>query len=235
MPRYDYKAQTSSSKKLREEEKIPFKSRIYIATEGVETERKYFLKLEENSKDFVNKTIDIIPIVREKKDGRSNPNHIRNGIKEYYNEKINNFIKGIDSLWIVIDTDQHFNSNTEYMEFISSLNIDVKIEAAISNPSFELWLMLHYETAEEIDKTSDLKKIKENIKESNKNTYIKKELTKKNKERFLKGNTLHYYEHTKTAIKNAKSQLLVNENEKIYNNVGTTVSKLMEIIINGED
>lgn len=225
-----------NSYKLRKEEKISYKSKIFIAYEGVETEAKYFNMIKNKNKDSISSTVEVFPVDRLRKDGQSHPFQVRDGLIEYYEEIIKDYFdKKIDSLWIVVDIDKHFekgdkNSSAKcFFEFLSSLETKdkIKINLALSNPSFEIWLILHYKSTKEID----LKLIKENPKISSRKTYIKSILKETLKEDNQRNNMSTYYKYTNTAIKNSSSNDLGITNKELYEKVGTTVRNLLKSLI----
>lgn len=224
------------SYKVRTEHEKIIPKMIFIAYEGVVTEQKYFTLISDKIKSTPQSVVKIFPVERDKKDGKSHPQQIKDGIIEYYNEKIkSSFNKKVDSLWIVFDIDDHFKKNKDltekdvYSDFISDLYTEdgVVINAGISNPSFELWLILHFKTSDELD----IPLIRENKKITKGKTYIKKILSDITLENGKRININDYFDKTKNAIENSKSPKLFNNNKDLFENVGTTVNKLLEEIM----
>lgn len=228
------------SYKIREEGNKIDPKMIFIAYEGVVTESEYFNLISNKMKSMPQKVV-VFPLDRDKEDGNSHPEKVKEGIIEYYNERLKGgFDKKRDNLWIIIDIDKHFKKTdltTElevYLEFLSNLITEdgVKINAGISNPSFELWFILHYKTAEELD----IEKIKENRKVSKNKTYIKSlysEILLEGK--YLKEkrrrNIHDHFNNTLIAIKNSENKILCNENKELLDKVGTSVGKLLKMIL----
>ncbi len=219
--------------------KIEYKKLIFVAYEGVVTEPSYFKNMSQFVKSSKKYAVKIFPVNRFKKDGKSHPIHVRDGLFEYYNENLKGvFDKNKDELWIVIDIDKHFSATrtktTEevYDEFLESLDSigNVKINAAISNPSFELWLLLHFECVEELD----LEKIKENKRINKKKTYIKKYLDDCIKKRKEAGDTVLYTELTDKALQNVLSNRITDSNNKLILEIGTSMNKLIMHILEKE-
>ncbi|MGV3721384.1 MAG: RloB family protein [Actinomycetota bacterium] len=52
----------------------------------------------------------------------------------------------MDVAWAVLDGDEHIANNAEVWKDALRLAAKEKIELAISNPSFELWYLLHFES-----------------------------------------------------------------------------------------
>jgi len=218
--------------KIRTElELMDSKKFIFIAFEGVVTEPSYFNKLIKKVNEFTNYSVSICPVKRQKRDGRSHPIHIRDGMVEYYKEKLETFFdKTRDELWIVFDIDQHFSSlkGSSYFDFLETLKttLPVEIYAAISNPSFELWLLLHFKRVNQLN----LLEIKENCKISKKETFIKNALRLCLTERMSNGASIDYSEYIFDALENCNSKLLVQENGSLHDHIGTSMSKLLRII-----
>jgi hypothetical protein len=109
---------------------------IIIATEGSVTEVAYFTQLNDAAILSSNKfQIKVIPPVENK----SSPNHV---FKSLINFKKEYQIKADDELWMVIDRDRWT------LQMLSEIRRQCKqkrIGFCISNPCFELWLILHYQ------------------------------------------------------------------------------------------
>lgn len=126
--------------------KIPYKrpsgikspSLIVIATEGHETEPQYFKGLKEffkNSKVHIN-------ILERTDPSLSAPNHVLNQLIEF---KKKYKLHKNDSLWMVIDVDRWARSLPE----VANECFSRKIDLAVSNPAFEIWLLLHHKDINE--------------------------------------------------------------------------------------
>jgi hypothetical protein len=116
-----------------------------------------------------------------------------------------------DEFWMVVDADR-WGGNLK--SAISQCH-NAKFHTAISNPCFEIWLLLHYQ---------DLSQTKCNTLTSKQSINI--ELSTFN----LSGrNEKDYLPHTERAIENAQ-KLDDNVNEAITNNVGTKVYKLIQTL-----
>jgi hypothetical protein len=219
----------NNSYRARKGLKKQFKRKIYLAFEGLITEPNYFKEVKPKLQERSNTVVDVILLNRSKKDGKSHPYHVRDGMLEFY-DKNNRYIDKKDGLWIVIDIDRHFGtSETEkkscYQDFLNSLKSvgGKEILAAVSMPCFELWLILHYQDLDNLD----LKKIKANAKIGSKNTYPKKLLKELRDGNVDKG----YYLGIDDAIKRAKSSKLESQVDKLYSKTGTLVCQLIEDIL----
>lgn len=108
---------------------------IYVCTEGKVTERKYLMGYERElgqaaSAHFVMGHCE------------SNPYKLielaRRELAQQKKSRGNRY----DEFWCVFDFDEYFESPHELNELVSSAR-KAGLEAAVSNPCFELWLVLH--------------------------------------------------------------------------------------------
>ena len=109
---------------------------IIIAAEGTNTEQQYFdaLKVE-----YENSRIHVEVLTRE--DTASSPERIIAILNEF--RATFKIKKGYDELWLVIDVDRW---GIEKIAEIARLTLQKGYELAVSNPCFELWLLLHHRT-----------------------------------------------------------------------------------------
>lgn len=217
-----------------EDVKLSPRKLIFVAYEGVVAEHYYFTELSNLLKDLTEYNVDFFPLERLKNDGKSHPYHVRDGMIEYYSEKIKGsptFDVIRDQLWIVVDVDRHFK-NTEnktreqnYAEYLQSLTHDsVEIKLAISKPCFELWLILHYELIDNLD-------LAEIATGQQLKTLCKQTLVNHHHIQ-----SQQYFENefakVKSAISQAQNAKLNQDNALALDSVGTTVYKLLEQVIN---
>lgn len=220
-PKYD-------SYKARDEGKINYKKKIFIAYEGLNTEPEYFDKINKYLNSQRTFTVELFSVDRSRSDGKSHPRHVRDGMIEYYEVIKGDFIKNKDQLCIIVDTDKHFGETeevvkTKYNEFLSSLltSDGTKINAYVSNPCFELWLILQFNDGSSLN----LIKLKENKKEGN-TTYSKKEL--KRLEEANENMPIHI--RVNNSRINSVSGIFENNISVLYNNVGTNLNELFDHI-----
>jgi len=105
---------------------------ICIASEGTKTEPNYFKGLKISLK---NPNIHIKSIARD--DTASAPNHVLRKVNEFKKETR---LMSTDELWLVIDIDRW---TTKMLSEIARECLQHKYFLAVSNPRFELWLLLH--------------------------------------------------------------------------------------------
>ena len=109
---------------------------VVIAAEGFETENIYF----EAMKTSLRAANVHVEVLRRIADGESSPEHVYEqvrGFMEEYN------IEDDDELWIVIDRDQWTNKMLSGVARYCAQNKNLHF--CVSNPCFELWLLLHLE------------------------------------------------------------------------------------------
>ncbi|WP_256623635.1 RloB family protein [Methanolobus chelungpuianus] len=182
----------------------PTRNKMLIICEGEKTEPMYFgnYRTPQNN-------VDVIPIPSSRKDVGS--------IVEFAKKKLQDLdIKGGDLIWCVFDCDDNTDDkiSTAYKNAGKSINI------CLSNPSFELWFLLHFsyiETSLQNDGLIEL--LKRQIPEYCKNIDCYQILEPL----------------TDTAIKNSKKleQLHINNGTEINStksNPSTQVYKIIEVI-----
>lgn len=106
----------------------PTRNKMLIICEGEKTEPIYFgnFRTAQNN-------LDVIPIPSSRKD-------VANIVK-FAKKKMQDLdIKGGDSIWCVFDCDQ----NTDDKISTAYKNAGKSINMCLSNPSFELWFLLHF-------------------------------------------------------------------------------------------
>lgn len=107
------------------------KRRVYIVCEGEKTELKYFNGFKER-----NSGVEIIPVHSKYTD----PISIVNFAEERIDKWDIDFDEG-DGVWCVFDVDENSSSDIKKASDLASAK---KIKIALSNPSFEIWFLLHF-------------------------------------------------------------------------------------------
>ncbi len=181
--------------------------KIYVvATEGEKTEKIYFEFF--NGVEYRKKIqVKVLPT----KSGKSSPQAVVKRLQKY---AIQTRLKPKDELWVVIDDD---GRPKEQLQVVANeCNKKENYFLAISNPCFELWLLLH----------------QENPKTPYKADICEQELTRLLGKKYNKSN----YDLSKlipyigNAIRHAK-RLHVDQTEEIPSSVGTHVYLLVEKLI----
>lgn len=196
---------------------------ISIASEG-KTEEQYFDGIHDLDYSDVIK-IDRLE-KRDETDTKSHPNYVIELLderKKYWEEH------GIESneLWMVVDRDKQ-NVSEEQLKAIINKCSSEGYNLALSNPTFELWLLLHIIGIEYYDK--DVLLTNQKLRVKSKKRFIEKELSvllggfNKNKIQFEK-----FESGINDAIGRAKE--LHTDNFELIDNLGTSVCILVEKLV----
>lgn len=185
---------------------------IIIASEGSNTERMYFGYLRKHLRES---RIIIIP----SKGGKTSPKSILENMNRYVKE---NQIQDDDLCYLVVDRD---NWPSEAMEDITGECQKKGYHLIVSNPCFELWLMLHFIS---MRKFLSLKKINEFSTKKCQEFLIKTKVYKKKGKKIK--NPEKYIDNLNTANKNAR-KIEINPNIIIPQNVATRVYLIIEKIL----
>ena len=113
---------------------------IVIASEGKDTERIYFKAL---AKEYTNPRVHVHILERSvDEQNNSSPEYVLKQLNDY---KSQYDLEADDELWLVVDKDRW----TEAMlsRVATECSQEVAMHMALSNPCFELWLLLHIEDA----------------------------------------------------------------------------------------
>ncbi len=201
-----------------------------LSYEGTVTEKKYFQDFRASVYFNNNGLIEIVSLKRPKDKG-SDPFSVKkllNWAKKEYGFKIS------DEFWLIIDRDD--------WESIHKLNFDDLVKEckkeenfylAMSNPCFEIWLVLHLKNLTEFtDEEKAL--IFENAKIGNKNyiDILVAQLQGGDRGYNKRPNPNIYLPLTKTAIERAKSNDILEEDYP--KSIGTNLYKLIEKLIDNE-
>lgn len=203
------------------------KSKYYIIPEGEKTEIQYFLGIRDNAREInINSLIEVIPIENDDEElGQSHPiRKITN-----FNEDIENnkflYDKEIDKVCFVIDRDPQNFSEQQYDNFLKMCK-DYNYKVYVSNPTFELFLLMHDDKIFDIDKTAML----ENRRVSNSKRFLEVKLSEIfgcNKKNI---NFEKFKVNIKKAINNEKQfeENLINLKHNLGSNVGTLLDEMIE-------
>lgn len=138
---------------------------IIIAAEGTNTEKQYFDALKvEYANTHVH--VEVLPRL----DTSSSPKHVLDQLNEF--KKTYKIKPGYDELWLVIDIDRWGEGK---IAEIARLTLQKHYELAISNPCFELWLLLHHRSLSQYTEL-DLQEFRTNWKDGTNRTRLGREL-----------------------------------------------------------
>ncbi|GAB4223777.1 MAG: RloB family protein [Gammaproteobacteria bacterium] len=183
-----------------------YKKLFLIATEGSKTEPQYF----EIFNRFNNQH-SVIKVQCLTSNHNSSPPHVLKRMKHFLNQEN---LKKTDEAWIVIDRDEWTEQQLTNLHTWSTRCDNYGF--ALSNPKFEYWLLLHFEDGNGIQSANDCSnKLKSYIKNYDKNIDIRK----------------IQLEQIEQAIERAK-QRDIPACTDWPRNIGTTVYKLVEKILN---
>ena len=196
---------------------------IILAFEGNITEVQYFEALKDDVK-FNNDLIHLHLLKRPEGDTNSAPNHVFNKLKKEIKDefKLDNF----DELRMIIDRDD-WKSIPEIIELCKK---ESNFFVALSNPCFEIWLLLHIADLKDFT-PEEQKEIFENKKISNSKNHIHMVLGNKLGEEFNKKNPRpdRFTPTINLAIERAES--LDDKLEDYPTNLGTHVYKVVKKIL----
>ena len=135
---------------------------IFVVCEGIATEIDYFQKVIAKHFENIKTKIQVInihnDILQKKHDDRtdeenkvlssSNPKNLLEKMDKFIseNERSYEFTKHDDEFWLIMDVDNH--TSKENIESWNQVldDCDKKVyKYAVSNPFFELWLLLHHD------------------------------------------------------------------------------------------
>jgi hypothetical protein len=139
---------------------------IVIATEGMQTEKKYFEDLSSptwyhNSRVYV-KVIDRIQT-------GSDPKRVLemlDGFRREFN------LRAYDELWLVVDVDRW---QEQMLAEVARLCTQKRYRIAVSNPCFEIWLLFHVRSLEEYSEP-ERAEFRTNWKDGTNRTRLEREL-----------------------------------------------------------
>ena len=206
-----WKQQMPSKYKRKSQIRDPFK-RVIIAMEGNRTEPAYF---EEIKRRYKASTLNIVLLTRSPADTRSAPMHVIEQLSRY---KQQNKVKQTDELWLVIDKDRWPEQQLSEVAAKCSTN---RYELGLSNPCFEIWLVLHYEDLSALSETEKVSLC------SSKHTKARWAETK-NREKIE--TFVQLTARINTAVVNAE-KLDTDTSERWPNTLGSHVYKLAESIL----
>lgn len=202
------------------------KSKYYIIPEGEKTEIQYFLGVRDSASQInINSLIEIILLENDENEmGQSHPlRKISN-----FNDDINNnkflYYREIDKVCFIVDRDPQNFSEKQYIEFLKKCE-EYNYNVFVSNPTFELFLLMHDDRILDFDK----KEMLENRKVSNSKRFLEIKLSELfgcNKKNL---NFEKFKNNITKAINNEKS--FEEDLNNLKNNLGSNVGTLLDEMI----
>lgn len=145
---------------------------IVIASEGKDTERIYFTAL---AKEYTNPRVHVHILERsENEQNNSSPEHVLKQLNDY---KSQYELEADDELWLVVDRDQW--EDKMLSRVATECALEVSMHMALSNPCFELWLLLHLEDAASLTPEEHILWMENRRKSKNADPYLKVRLRQK--------------------------------------------------------
>ena len=198
---------------------------IVIASEGKDTERIYFKAL---AKEYTNPRVHVHILERsEAEQNNSSPDHVLKQLNDY---KSQYELEADDELWLVVDKDRW----TEAMlsRVATECSQEVAMHMALSNPCFELWLLLHIEDSALLTPEEQKQWIENRRKSKNGDPYLKVRLRQKMGSYHESSyDALALIAHVEDAIERARV-LDKNPNDRWPQTLGTRVYLLAESVMN---
>ena len=216
-----------SSKLARTSLGLEPKSKYYIIPEGDNTEIQYFCGVRDNSTDLnIKPLIEIIPIENETSEhGQSHPKWKINNFERDLKSGKFTYDMEIDKVCFVIDRDPQNLSESQLDEFINKCR-DNGYEVYISNPTFEVFLIMHDDRVLSLNRQEMLEN-RRNSRRGKRFLEIKLfEFFQCNKKNL---NFQKFKSNIKKAIINEKQ--FCEDIESLKNNLGSNVGKLLDNMI----
>ncbi|WP_027452675.1 RloB family protein [Segatella albensis] len=198
---------------------------IVIASEGKDTEQIYFKAL---AKEYTNPRVHVHILERsEDEQNSSSPEYV---LKQLNNYKSLYELEADDELWLVVDKDRW--TDAMLSRVATECTQEVSMHMALSNPCFELWLLLHLEDASSLTPKEQKQWMENRRKSRNTDPFLKVRLRQK---------MGSYHEsaydapaliaHVEEAIVRAKA-LDKNPTDRWPQTLGTRVYLLVESVMN---
>ncbi|WP_298884754.1 RloB family protein [uncultured Polaribacter sp.] len=197
-----------------------------LSYEGTVSEKKYFNDFRESV--FFNDSglIEIVPLKKEENSG-TDPLSVKKLLKK---AKLDYQFKKTDEFWLIIDRD-HWETihKINFDKLVADCKKENNFYLAMSNPCFEIWLIMHLKDITEYSK-EEANELLENASKSRKKNYIDVVLGDLQGRGYnKKPNPEIFLPLTKTAIERAKD--LDKTNEPYPKKLGTHIYKLIEKIL----
>ncbi|HLP89402.1 MAG TPA: RloB family protein [Nostocaceae cyanobacterium] len=117
-----------------------------IAAEGYKTEANYFKELENQYREKFNSSYIHVEFIDRLESGDSDPNSVYKTIIQFSQilQQQYKLRENYDELWLIIDTDEHDNRRECIINLAQECNTNFLYKLGLSNPCFEIWLMMHF-------------------------------------------------------------------------------------------
>ncbi len=136
-----------------------YRRMFFLSTEGTNTEPQYFCMFNDAS------TVIHVKVIKHR---GADPKSVLREMRRYLEE---GELRKRDGAWLVIDKDRW--SDTQLQPLYEWSQTDARYGLAVSNPSFEYWLLLHFEDGDGIASAGDcLRRLKKHLPGYDKNLRI---------------------------------------------------------------
>lgn len=198
---------------------------IVIASEGKDTERIYFKAL---AKEYTNLRVHVHILERsENEQNNSSPEHVLQQLNDY---KSKYDLEADDELWLVVDKDRWTEAMLSHVA--TECSQEVAMHMALSNPCFELWLLLHMEDAASLSPEEQEQWMKNRRRSKNADPYLKVRLRQKMGSYHESSyDALTLIAHIEDAIERARA-LDKNPTDRWPQTLGTRVYLLAKSVMN---
>ncbi len=198
---------------------------IVIASEGKDTERIYFKTL---AQEYSNPRVHVHILERcENEQNNSSPEHVLKQLNDY---KRQYELESDDELWLVIDRDRWTDAMLSHVA--KECVQDDYLHVALSNPCFELWLLLHLVNATLLTQDEQRQWMENRRKSKNVDPYLKTRLRQEMGSYHESSyDAQMLVEHVEDAIERAKT-LDENPTDRWPQTLGTRVYLLAESVMN---
>ena len=193
---------------------------IIIAAEGSNTEKHYFEALSKDIK-YRNPKVHVEILVRE--ETASSPQHVLEAMNQF---KRTYSLSDDDLLWLVIDVDRW---KPQMLSEVAAQCVQKKFYLAVSNPSFEVWLLMHRRSLDSFTE-EEIKQLSENKKDGSRTRLEKALLDLCGRYDKTRLNTDDYIPFVEKAIEHARTSD-TNPADRWPQTIGTRVYLLAESII----
>ncbi|MFT4928668.1 MAG: hypothetical protein ACI8WB_004788 [Phenylobacterium sp.] len=201
---------------------------IIISCEGRVTEPEYFGAIKRKLNEYIPALleVDVVP----KEDNNSSPQDVLNNLERHILDKYD-YNRDYDQMWIVCDREKKEHRKAHLIDIIPICE-EKNYSLAVTNPTFEFWLLLHAVDIESYDK----QQLFDNqwVTEKKKRRYIDKELSEVlangfNKKTGKFNTELVTIENIKRALEQEK--YFANKRDDILDQLGSNVGDLIRVIL----
>lgn len=193
---------------------------IIIATEGTQTERIYFEDMA-SPLYYYNPRVHVEVLARQAT--ASSPEHVLQELHEFRRQY---HLNQYDELWLVVDRDRW---EMAMLASVSAQCQQAKYLMAVSNPCFELWLLLHLKSLDEYS-GEVLDEFRINQKKGNRSRLEIELVSLLNGYNKSRPNTAYFLPHIEMAIRRARN-LDEHPEHRWPNDLGTRVYLLVEKVM----